>query len=71
MTSPREGAARPTAKHGTELMTVSGDWVRLIRNSVDEDGSPMRIWFDIRPEDLLELAELIRESGPSHEGRSI
>ncbi len=59
----REGSVdKLTAKHGTEMrlwMPKEG-WVRLIRESEDEDGSPLRIWFDLREEDLLELADALR-----------
>ncbi len=50
------------AKHGTEMrlgMPKKG-WVRLIRESEDDDGSPLRVWLDLREEDLLELADALR-----------
>ena len=62
--TPREGAARPVkvaARHGAEMVVLSEDWVRLIRRSKDEDGSPMTMWLDVRAEDLEELAGSLRE----------
>lgn len=67
--TPEGAARRPKTKHGIEVMRLTDGWVRLIRKGTNEDGNPMRVWFDVRVDDLGEVVEIARGWGPSGERR--
>ena len=48
-------------EHGAKMTLLENGWVCLIRESVDEDGSPMTIWFYVREDDLMEFAAALHE----------